>query len=159
MKKRGKERKKLGPELEKLEKKMVHIETGTQNISLKLDKPFRLPARTVGQKASDWLAKWVGSWTFIIFIAILMIVWITVNTSWLLFGREWDPYPFILLNFVLSTLAAVQAPIILMSQNRSSQKDRARSEYDYAVNKKAEKEIRQIQAQLTKIERKLTRNK
>ncbi len=157
MKKKGKERKKLGPEVEKLGEKMVHINIGGSKSFLKLDKPFKLPARTVGQKASDWLAKWVGSWTFIIFIAILMIVWITVNTSWLLFGREWDPYPFILLNFVLSTLAAVQAPIILMSQNRESQKDRARSEYDYAVNKKAEKEIRQIQVQLSRIERRLTR--
>ncbi len=156
MKKVKKKREKLGPKIERLEKKMVNIGTTAPDLFSKLDKPFKSPTRTVGQKASDWLAKWVGSWTFIIFIAIIMILWITINTSWLLFGREWDPYPFILLNFVLSTLAAVQAPIILMSQNRTSQKDRARSEYDYAVNKKAEKEIRQIQAQLDRIERKMT---
>jgi len=82
-----------------------------------------------------------------------LFIWMGVNTAWLLFGRSWDPYPFILLNFILSTLAAVQAPIILMSQNRTSQKDRARAEYDYAVNRKAEKEIREIKSQLNKIEK------
>ena len=138
MKKKGK----LSDEVQKLSDKMV---------SFKPDHPpFRLP-RTFGQRASDWLTKWVGSWTFIIALAVLMFIWISVNTTWLLFGREWDPYPFILLNFVLSTLAAIQAPIILMSQNRTSQKDRARSEYDYAVNRKAEKEIREIKSELKKI--------
>jgi len=68
------------------------------------------------------------------------------------FGRSWDPYPFILLNFILSTLAAIQAPIILMSQNRQSQKDRIRLQYDYDINKKAEKEIRDIKKQLNRIE-------
>lgn len=111
----------------------------------------RLP-RTLGQKASDKLTTLVGSWAFIIFLAIFMFVWIGINTAWLLFGREWDPYPFILLNFVLSTLAAIHAPIILMSQNRTSQRDRIQIKYDYAVNKKAEKEIQQIKMQLDKIE-------
>jgi len=78
-----------------------------------------------------------------------------INTSWLLFGKGWDPYPFILLNFILSTLAAVQAPIILMSQNRQAQKDHIRAQYDYAVNKKAEKEIEEIKKQLNRIEKKI----
>lgn len=156
-KKKGK--RKIGPVIEKLEKKMVHIDTGTTRLPPRLDTPFRAPARTIGQKAADWLTKWAGSWVFIILLAIFMAIWITINTSWLLFGREWDPYPFILLNFVLSTLAAIQAPIILMSQNRTSQRDRARSEYDYAVNKKAEKEIRQIQKQLGRIERRFIKEK
>jgi len=76
-----------------------------------------------------------------------------VNAIWIVFGKTWDPYPFILLNLVLSCLAAVQAPIILMSQNRESQKDRIRAQYDYAVNKKAEKEIQEIKNQLDRIEK------
>ena len=144
MKKRGK----LGPEVQKLEDKMVSFKPP----------PFRLP-RTFGQRAADWLTKWAGSWAFIISLGIFMFIWISVNTAWLLFGREWDPYPFILLNFILSTLAAIQAPIILMSQNRTSQKDRARADYDYAVNRKAEKEIREITSQLKRIERHLGRKR
>jgi len=120
---------------------------------LDLEHPVTKLPRTLGQKASDNLTKWVGSWAFIISISILLFIWILINTSWLLFGRSWDPYPFILLNFILSTLAAVQIPIILMSQNRQSQKDRIQIKYDYAVNKKAEKEIRQIKLQLDKIEK------
>jgi uncharacterized membrane protein len=159
MKKGVKKRKKLGPEFEKLGKKMVNIGTTAPDLFSKLNKPFKSPTRTIGQKAADWLTKWAGSWVFIILLGVIMVIWIVINSSWLIFGREWDPYPFILLNFVLSTLAAIQAPIILMSQNRTGQKDRARSEYDYAVNKKAEREIRQVQAQLTRIERRMFRKK
>ena len=120
---------------------------------LNLNHPIAKLPRTFGQRAADWLTKWAGSWIFIIFVAIFMFIWISVNTTWLLFGREWDPYPFILLNFILSTLAAIQAPIILMSQNRTSQKDRIQIKYDYAVNRKAEKEIQEIKKQLDRIER------
>ena len=115
---------------------------------------FRNP-RTFGQRAADGLTKWAGSWTFIISVFVILFFWIVINTYWLVFGRSWDPYPFILLNFILSTLAAIQAPIILMSQNRQSQKDRHRTQYDYAINKKAEKEIQDIKKQLDRIERKL----
>jgi len=142
MEKKGK----LSTKVQKLGDKMVSFKPGHP--------PFKIP-RTLGQRASDWLTRWAGSWFFIIALGILMFIWIAVNTSWLIFGREWDPYPFILLNFVLSTLAAIQAPIILMSQNRTGQKDRARAEYDYAVNRKAEKEIREIKSQLKRIERHL----
>ena len=108
--------------------------------------------RTFGQKAADLVTRWAGSWTFIISIFVILFFWIVINTSWLLFGRSWDPYPFILLNFILSTLAAIQTPIILMSQNRQSQKDRVRLQYDYDINKKAEKEIRDVKKQLDEIE-------
>jgi len=115
--------------------------------------------RTIGQKMADELSKWVGSWIFIITIGILLVLWITANTLWLMFGKTWDPYPFILLNFILSTLAATQAPIILMSQNRQSQKDRIKAQYDYAVNVKAEKEIRDIKKELGEIKRILGKKK
>ena len=118
---------------------------------------FNYPSRmqlTFGQKAADALTKYAGSWGFIIGFMLFLIVWIIINTVWLI-ERNWDPYPFILLNLILSTLAAVQAPIILMSQNRQAQKDRLRTEYDYTVDKRAEKEIKEILKQLNRIEKKL----
>jgi uncharacterized membrane protein len=115
---------------------------------------FRIP-RSSGQKAADFVTKWAGSWAFIISFGIVMLLWILANTAWLVFGGIWDPYPFILFNFVLSTLAAIQAPIILMSNNRQEQKDRVRAEYDYRVNVKAEKEIRELKTQLSRIEKRL----
>jgi uncharacterized membrane protein len=106
-----------------------------------------------GQKAADALTAGVGSWTFIILFLAILVLWILTNVyAWI---NSWDPYPFILLNLVLSCVAAIQAPIILMSQNRANQKDRQRAEYDYAVNRKAEKEIEEIKEQLKRIERKL----
>ncbi|PIO07670.1 hypothetical protein COU59_03105 [Candidatus Pacearchaeota archaeon CG10_big_fil_rev_8_21_14_0_10_34_12] len=126
---------------------------------LHLEHPsFRVP-RTIGQRAADNLTKWAGSWTFILSFLVFLVLWMIVNVSWIIFGRTWDPYPFILLNLVLSCLAAIQAPIILMSQNREAQKDRLRAQYDYAINKKAEKEIQEIKIQLEKIERKLDRKR
>ena len=119
---------------------------------LELEPPILKIPRTFGQKAADLVTRWAGSWTFIISIFVILFFWIVINTSWLLFGRSWDPYPFILLNFILSTLAAIQTPIILMSQNRQSQKDRIRLQYDYDINKKAEKEIRDVKKQLDEIE-------
>ena len=114
-------------------------------------------SRTFGQRASDWTSKWIGSWVFIIFFLIVLATWIYVNLNFLIqynLGIPWDPYPFILLNLVLSCVAAIQAPIILMSQNRQSQKDRLRAQYDYAVNRKAEEEIREIKELLMKRRRK-----
>jgi len=115
---------------------------------------FRVP-KTIGQRAADSMTKWAGSWTFIIAFSVFLIIWIIVNTFWILFGRSWDPYPFILLNLALSCLAAIQAPIILMSQNRQSQVDRARAQYDYTVNIKAEREIQELKKQLNRIERRM----
>ena len=120
--------------------------------------PVLTKTRTFGQRAADALTSGMGSWTFIIIFAAFFFAWIILNLYFLvefLTVDPWDPYPFIFLNLVLSTLAAIQAPIILMSQNRESQKDRIRAEYDYAVNKKAEREIEDIKKQLDRIERKL----
>ena len=112
---------------------------------------------TFGQRAADKLTRWAGSWTFIITFFILIVLWMTMNAYWIIFGKSWDPYPFILLNLVLSCLAAIQAPIILMSQNRASEKDRQRAEYDYRVNRKAERENIVILKQLRRIERRLNK--
>jgi len=122
-------------------------------------RPFRPDKRklTLGQRTADWLTSWAGSWFFIIGFLVFLVLWMTVNTVWIVFGEAWDKYPFILLNLVLSCLAAIQAPVILMSQNRTSQKDRLRTEYDYQVNRKAEKEIQEIKRQLDRIEKRLKR--
>jgi uncharacterized membrane protein len=117
--------------------------------------PLNHDKRTFGQVASDNLAKGAGSWAFIIFFLVVLISWMVVNTSYIVLGKAWDPYPYRLLNLVLSCIAAIQAPIILMSQNRQSEKDRRKAEYDYAVNRKAERNIEQIQKQLDRIEKKL----
>jgi uncharacterized membrane protein len=106
---------------------------------------------TFGEKAADKLTKVAGSWSFIISMLVFMAIWMWINIS--AYIGHWDPYPFILLNFVLSCLAALQAPIILMSQNREAQRDRQRTEYDYQVDKKAEREIKDIQKDLKKMEK------
>ncbi len=98
---------------------------------------------TFGQRLADKVAEFGGSWTFILLFGAIIIGWIGVNTIALM-NRGFDPYPFILLNLVLSCVAALQAPIIMMSQNRQETKDRQRSEYDYKVNLKAELEIRML---------------
>ena len=105
------------------------------------------PQRTMGQKAADLTTRWVGSWTFILLLFFFMAIWMSLNI-YLVIAQRWDPYPFILLNFVLSCLAAIQAPIILMSQNRQAERDRMKSERDFAVNRKAEKEIGDMQHDL-----------
>ncbi len=96
---------------------------------------------TIGQGIADKVAKFGGSWTFIITFTIFLFLWMATNV-WFLAARPFDPYPFILLNLFLSTLAAIQAPIIMMSQNRQEEKDRKRGENDYKVNLKAELEIK-----------------
>jgi uncharacterized membrane protein len=125
--------------------------------------PVFLATRTFGQKAADYLSRWAGSWTFILAFVFFLIAWMLINGyfwfRYSLQGNPFDPYPFILLNLVLSTLAALQAPVILMSQNRASQRDRIRAEYDYSVNRKAEREIRQIQEDIEKIKRAVLKNK
>lgn len=113
---------------------------------------------TFGQRSADKLTRWMGSWVFIIFFIVVLIVWVFLNGFYLIkyaSGDPFDPFPFILLNLFLSMLAAIQAPIILMSQNREAQKDRIRAEYDYATNRKAEREITQILERLDRIEKKL----
>ena len=97
---------------------------------------------TRGQRAADAVASFGGSWTFVGLFAAVMLIWVGLNSYLLaLRGSTFDPYPFILLNLFLSMLAAIQAPVILMSQNRQSEKDRLHAEHDYEVNLKAELEI------------------
>lgn len=98
---------------------------------------------TLGQRIADRVASFGGSWTFIISFGIFLAIWIILNMV-LLSQKSFDPYPFILLNLILSTLAALQAPVIMMSQNRQEEKDRERAEKDYVVNLKAELEIRAL---------------
>ena len=98
---------------------------------------------TFGERLSDQIASFGGSWRFIILFGVVLVLWIILN-GFLLLNRGFDPYPFILLNLILSCLAAMQAPIIMMSQNRAELRDRLRSENDYKINLKAELEIRHL---------------
>lgn len=100
-----------------------------------------------GQRLADRVADFGGSWTFIIIFFAILLGWMIINVV-LLSNKGFDPYPFILLNLVLSCLAAIQAPIIMMSQNRQEEKDRLRNEHDYKVNLKAEVEIRMLHEKL-----------
>jgi uncharacterized membrane protein len=99
------------------------------------------PELTTGQRLADKIAEFGGSWSFIIFFFSFILIWILVNI-WTIIYPPFDPYPFILLNLILSCLASIQAPIIMMSQNRQEQKDRQRAEHDYKINLKAELEIK-----------------
>ncbi len=98
---------------------------------------------TFGEKLSDRIAAFGGSWRFIIIFACILFVWLSINSIVLLF-KPFDPYPYILLNLILSCLAALQAPVIMMSQNRQESKDRLRASHDYQINLKAELEIRNL---------------
>ena len=99
--------------------------------------------RSFGERAADAVASFGGSWSFILLFCAVLLLWMSVNISGL-FAEPFDPYPFILLNLVLSCVAALQAPIIMMSQKRQEAKDRQRAESDYMVNLRAELEIRQL---------------
>jgi uncharacterized membrane protein len=98
---------------------------------------------TFGEKLSDKISAFGGSWKFINLFLIVLVLWILLNT-FILIGHKFDPYPYILLNLVLSCIAALQAPVIMMSQNRQEARDRMRSENDYKINLKSELEIRQL---------------
>lgn len=102
---------------------------------------------TIGQLAADKIARFGGSWTFIISFFMVLIIWISYNV-YALNNKGFDPYPFILLNLILSCLASIQAPIIMMSQNRQEEKDRERAEWDLKINEKAEAEVRDISKKL-----------
>ncbi len=104
---------------------------------------------TIGQRAADSIAKFAGSWAFIFSFVGILILWMTVNI--VLAAKAFDPYPFILLNLVLSCVAAIQAPLIMMSQNRQEEKDRRRAENDYRVNLKTEIMIEDIYDKITAI--------
>ena len=117
---------------------MARHETVAQHVDSEYEQNL-----TFGERLSDHIAVFGGSWKFIIVFFSLLGAWIAVNSALFLWG-PFDPYPFILLNLILSCLASIQAPIIMMSQNRQEAKDRLRSEHDYRVNLKAELEIRHL---------------
>lgn len=107
---------------------------------------------TLGQRAADIVTKFCGTWTFISLVFVFMFIWMGINV-YLMGILSWDPYPFILLNFILSCLAAIQAPIILMSQNREEERKKLKMEKDYLIDLKAEKEIEEIKKSIEEIEK------
>jgi len=129
-------------EMSKLEKQVIRSlkkqELISENINTQFDRQL-----TIGERVADRVAGFGGSWKFIIMFGSVLLFWILLN-SFILIKKPFDPFPFILLNLVLSSLAAIQAPIIMMSQNRQEDRDRMRSEQDYRVNLKAELEIRHL---------------
>ena len=127
--------------LTELEKHVAHHITERTPISKNVIRDFS-EQMTLGQKMADKVASFGGSWLFISIFMGVMVAWILLNSFILIkLNSSFDPYPYILLNLVLSMLAAIQAPIILMSQNRQAYKDRLSAEHDYEVNLKAELEI------------------
>ena len=129
-------------ELTYLEQEVINSIQAQQVLSTNVDAEFE-QEWTFSEKMADRIASFGGSWAFLILFALFIMVWIMMN-SFVLFWKTVDPYPFILLNLLLSCLAAIQAPIIMMSQNRQEAKDRLRSQHDYQVNLKAELEIRHL---------------
>ena len=138
-------------DLSSLEEQVIQSLREQEAISENVNEEFD-DALTFGERLSDRIADFGGSWKFLILFGVAVVIWMILNLT-LLARQPFDPYPFILLNLVLSCLAAVQAPIIMMSQNRQEAKDRLRSEHDYRVNLKAELEVRLLH---TKIDQLLT---
>ncbi len=114
-----------------------------QLISKKLESKQQESNQTIGEKLADKVATFGGSWKFIIIFSVFLFIWMMINVI-ALSDKGFDPYPFILLNLILSSIAALQAPVIMMSQNRKEARDRERAEDDYMVNLKSEIEIRHL---------------
>jgi uncharacterized membrane protein len=129
-------------ELSELEKTVLTSVTNNNTLTDKIEVEENQAVK-IGQRIADKVASFGGSWTFIISFALFIILWISVNVYWFL-NKGFDPYPFILLNLILSCLAALQAPVIMMSQNRQEEKDRERAKKDYMINLKSELEIRTL---------------
>ncbi|MCR5862269.1 DUF1003 domain-containing protein [Flavobacterium sp. J372] len=139
--------KELG-ELDEMEKKVVQ---SLKDNSLVADNPDDEDnTLTVGQRVADKVASFGGSWTFILSFLCFLLGWIGINV-FLLMNKGFDPYPFILLNLILSCVAALQAPVIMMSQNRQGEKDREKAQNDYMVNLKSELEIRMLHEKIDHI--------
>ncbi len=111
---------------------------------------------TFGERVADLVARFGGSWTFIIWFGVFLLAWMGVNTAWLLSSPP-DPFPYIFLNLILSCLAALQAPVIMMSQNRQATKDRLQADQDYQINIKAEFAIQQLHRKLDEMRAALRR--
>ncbi len=109
--------------------------------------------RTFGQRAADIVTGFCGSWTFIIMVLSYIAVWVALNLiAW---GLRWDPWPFIILNLTLSCLAALQAPVILMSNKRSDQRDRINQRYDYLVDRKTSRDVEKILKEVSELKKKI----
>ncbi len=133
-------------EINELEQEVISSIQGNKILSENIEEDLS-ESTTLGQRLADKIASFGGSWTFIIIFFSFLAAWIAMNI-WALSSRAFDPYPFILLNLILSCIAAIQAPVVMMSQNRQGEKDRQRSEHDYKVNLKAEIEIRLLHEKL-----------
>lgn len=132
------------------EKKIIESLANHSQISRNIGADFE--DRTFGERVADGVAKFGGSWTFMFLFAAVLIFWVILNSYILAKANEtFDPYPYILLNLFLSMLAAIQAPIIMMSQNRQSARDRIDAAHDYEVNLKAELEIRNLHEKLDEL--------
>ncbi len=129
-------------ELSELEKTVLNSVTNNNTLTDKIDNDDK-QTLTIGQRVADKVASFGGSWTFIISFGVFIAIWIFINIFWLI-NKGFDPYPFILLNLILSCLASLQAPVIMMSQNRQEEKDRERAKKDYMINLKSELEIRTL---------------
>jgi uncharacterized membrane protein len=129
-------------ELSSLEKEVVESLSKHEILSTHIDQEYE-SALTFGERLSDKISTFGGSWRFIIIFGTVLLFWVLLNSLMLLI-KPFDPYPYILLNLVLSCIAAIQAPIIMMSQNRQEAKDRIRAAHDYQINLKAELEIRHL---------------
>lgn len=129
-------------ELKDLETTVMNSLTDQTTLTDKIDGDEKIEL-TFGQHLADKIAEFGGSWTFIISFGVFIFIWICLNIFWFS-NKGYDPYPFILLNLILSCLAALQAPVIMMSQNRQEEKDRERSKKDYMINLKSELEIRTL---------------
>lgn len=132
------ERGKLGALETQVVQSLAERELLSENIGKEFDENL-----SFGDRTADRIASFGGSWTFIILFGAMLLAWIGLNT-WFLHQRAFDPYPYILMNLVLSALAAVQAPLIMMSQNRAASRDRGQADSDYKINLKAELEIRNL---------------
>jgi uncharacterized membrane protein len=133
--------------LSEMEKELVTKIARRGRISHAVDKEFE-EALTFGQRVADKVAQFGGSWTFIFIFGGVLLVWVALNTIPLILNKPFDPFPYILLNLVLSMLAAIQAPVIMMSQNRQAAHDRLEARHDYEVNLMAEIEIRDLHDKL-----------
>ncbi|HEX8679889.1 MAG TPA: DUF1003 domain-containing protein [Chthoniobacterales bacterium] len=129
-------------ELSTLDQQVIESMRERELLSANLDAEFERRL-TPGEWCADKIAQFGGSWKFIIIFGVILVSWISAN-AFVFANRGFDPYPFILLNLVLSCIAALQAPIIMMSQNRVEDRDRVRAEHDYKINLKAELEIRHL---------------
>lgn len=134
-------------------RKVVEHITDRRHISRNVIQELDSKQSSFGDRAADAVAGFGGSWKFVILFVVTMLLWLSTNAVLLAWqGHTFDPYPFILLNLVLSMLAAIQAPVILMAQNRQTDKDRAHSAHDYEVNLKAELEIMMLHDKIDQLQ-------